>query len=47
VVERVSTTPDEDGFDVVDLLVPASSATQVGEQASTGLFALLVTKRAA
>lgn len=47
VVERVSTTPDEDGFDVVDLLVPASSAAQVGEQASTGLFALLVTKRAA
>ncbi len=46
VVERVSTTPDEDGFDVVDLLVPAGSATQVGEQASTGLFALLVTRRA-
>ncbi|MEP7024507.1 MAG: SAF domain-containing protein [Actinomycetota bacterium] len=45
VVEKVDASPDEDGFDVVDLLVPAQSAQVLGEQVSTGQFALLVTKR--
>lgn len=34
-----------DGFDVVDLLVSAAVGPQVAEQASTGQFALIVTKR--
>jgi hypothetical protein len=46
VVERVNTAPTQDGFDVVDLLVPARDAASVGEQASTGYYALLVTKQA-
>jgi hypothetical protein len=45
VVEKVSTVPDEDGFDVVDLLVPDSGAIGLAEQASTGQIALIVTHR--
>jgi hypothetical protein len=45
VVENVDTTPDEDGFDVVDLLVADQSAVVLGQQVSTGQFALLITKR--
>jgi len=45
VVEAVSTAPDSDGLDVVDLLVRSASAAAVAEQVSTGQFALVVTKR--
>jgi hypothetical protein len=45
VVEKVSTIPDEDGFDVVDLLVPTASGTALVKQASTGQIALIVTRR--
>ncbi len=45
VVEAVNNVPDQDGFDVVDLLVSDSSAAAVASQVSTGQFALIVTKR--
>jgi SAF domain len=45
VVEAVSIVTDQDGFDVVDLLVPASAGVPVAAQASTGQVALIVTKR--
>jgi hypothetical protein len=45
VVEAVNAVTDQDGFDVVDVLVQASSGTPVADQASTGQFALIVTKR--
>ena len=45
VVAAVNAVTDQDGFDVVNLLVRASSGTAVAQQASTGQFALIVTKR--
>jgi hypothetical protein len=45
VVEAVDLVTDQDGFDVVDLLVPASSGQAVAAQASTGQFALILTSR--
>jgi hypothetical protein len=45
VIEAVSSVPDADGFDVVDLLVADGSAAAVASQVSTGQFALIVTKR--
>jgi hypothetical protein len=45
VVEAVNNVPDQDGFDVVDLLVSDGSAAAVASQVSTGQFALIVTKR--
>jgi len=45
VVEGVSSVPDADGFDVVDLLVSDASAVAAASQVSTGQFALIVTKR--
>jgi SAF domain len=45
VVEAVDMTTDEDGFDVVDLLVASGSGAAVAQQASTGQFALIVTSR--
>lgn len=47
VVEAVDTVTDQDGFDVVDLLVPAAAGVPVAAQASTGQIALIVTKRGA
>ena len=47
VVDAVNTVPDQDGFDVVDLLVAASNGPPVAEQVATGQFALIVTSRAA
>jgi SAF domain len=47
VVEAVNTVTDEDGFDVVDLLVASGFGTAVAQQASTGQFALVVTSRGA
>jgi hypothetical protein len=44
-VEAVSTVPDQDGFDVVDLLVGDGRAAAVASQVSTGQFELIVTKR--
>ncbi len=44
-VEAVNTVTDQDGFDVVDLLVPPSAGVAVAAQASTGQIALIVTKR--
>ncbi|HLQ57309.1 MAG TPA: SAF domain-containing protein [Streptosporangiaceae bacterium] len=44
-VQQVSNVPDQDGLDVVDLLVPASAGTAVAQQAATGQIALIVTKR--
>ena len=45
VVEAVNNVPDQDGFDVVDLLVSDDTAAAVASQVSTGQFALIVTKR--
>ncbi len=44
-VQKVRNVPDQDGLDVVDLLVPASSGTAVAQQAATGQIALIVIKR--
>lgn len=46
VVEAASLVPDQDGLDVVDVLVPAADSTNVAAQASTGQLAIIVTKRA-
>lgn len=45
VVQAVNTVPDQDGFDVVDLLVAAPDGAAVARQASTGQIALVVTSR--
>lgn len=45
IVAAVNTVTDQDGFDVVDLLVPPSAGVSVAAQASTGQIALIVTKR--
>jgi hypothetical protein len=45
VVEAVDEVTDADGFDVVDLLVGDQLGQAVAAQASTGEFALIVTKR--
>lgn len=45
VVEAVSSGPDSDGFDVVDLLVASANAIAVTKQVSTGQFALIITRR--
>ena len=45
VVEAVSTTANTDGFAVVDVLVPAKNGPDLAAQASTGQFAVIVTKR--
>ena len=47
IVEDVSNVPDQDGLDVIDLLVSDVNAVAVSEQASTGQFALVVTRRGA
>jgi hypothetical protein len=44
-VAAVDARADQDGFDVVDVLVAASSGNAVAAQVSTGQFALVVTKR--
>jgi hypothetical protein len=45
VVEAVTAAPDQDGFEVVDLLIPSGSAAELVEQASTSQVGLYVTKR--
>jgi SAF domain len=45
VVAAVNTATDASGFDVVDLLVKSADGPAVAEQASTGQFALVVTRR--
>ena len=45
IVEAVSTSTDQSGDDVVDLLVPASLGPAVAQQAATGQIALVVTHR--
>jgi hypothetical protein len=45
VVAAVSLATDQDGFDVVDVLVIAAAGPAVADQVSTGQFALIVTKR--
>jgi hypothetical protein len=45
VVAAVNTAAGSDGFDVVDLLVRAAYGPAVAAQASTGQFALIVTRR--
>ncbi|MBO0831332.1 MAG: hypothetical protein J2P28_02290 [Actinobacteria bacterium] len=45
VVEAVTSVPDSDGFDVIDLLVSSTDAVAVADQVSTGQFALVVTGR--
>jgi hypothetical protein len=45
VVEDVNAVPDQDGFDIVDLIVSDASAVAVAGQVSTGQFALIVTRR--
>ncbi len=45
VVEAVTGAPDQDGFDVVDLLVSTGSATSLAQQAATGDIAVYVTSR--
>jgi len=44
-VEAVNTAANTDGFAVVDILVPASRGSDLAAQASTGQFALIVTRR--
>jgi hypothetical protein len=44
-VAAVDPRADQDGFDVVDLLVAAPSGNAVAAQVSTGQFALVVTRR--
>jgi hypothetical protein len=44
-IEAVTTVPDSEGFDVVDLLVSNADAVAVASQVSTGQFALVVTRR--
>jgi len=46
VVEAVTRGADGDGFMVVDVLVPSARGPALAEQASTGQFSLIVTKRA-
>jgi hypothetical protein len=46
-VAAVSAVADQDGMDVVDLLVRTAGGPAVAQQASTGQFALIVTKRSA
>src|SRR6185312_4575962 len=45
VVQAVDTVADQDGFDVVDLLVSASDGPAVAQQAATGQIALVITHR--
>jgi hypothetical protein len=45
VVEAVDTAPDQDGFDVVDLLVASGSGDLLAKQDSTGQIELIVTSR--
>jgi hypothetical protein len=45
VIEDVSMTADADGFAVVDVLVPSSRGADLAAQASTGQFAIIITKR--
>jgi hypothetical protein len=45
-VEAVS-PPDQDDYDVVDLLVPATDGTALAKEAATGNIALVVTSRKA
>jgi hypothetical protein len=45
VVEQVSGTPNQDGLDVVDLLVSYGNGIAVAQQAATGQIALIVTHR--
>ena len=45
VVEAVNTVPDQDGFDVVDLLVAPAAGTPLAQQDSTGQIELIVTSR--
>jgi SAF domain len=45
VVAAVNSVTDSNGFDVVDLLVSSTEGPAVAEQASTGQFALIVTRR--
>jgi SAF domain len=45
VVEAVSVRPDQDGMDVVDLLVSAGNGTSLAREAAAGGIALVVTSR--
>jgi hypothetical protein len=45
VVAAVSTATNTDGLGVVDILVPYDSGPNLAAQASTGQFALVVTRR--
>jgi SAF domain len=46
IVEAVDAVPDQDGFDVVDLLVASGSGASLAKQDSTGQIELIVTSRA-
>jgi hypothetical protein len=45
VVEAVDSAPDQDGFDVVDLLVASGDGVSLAKQDSTGQIELIVTSR--
>lgn len=45
VIEAVTSAPDAEGFDVVDVLVSDADAVAVASQVSTGQFALVITRR--
>jgi len=45
VIEAVTSAPDSEGFDVVDVLVSDANAVAVASQVSTGQFALIITRR--
>jgi len=45
VVEAVTRVPEQDGLEVVDLLVPTSSGPTLAKEAATGGIAIVVTSR--
>jgi hypothetical protein len=45
IVEAVSGAPNQDGLDVVDVLVPAALGPALAKEASTGNIALIITSR--
>ena len=47
VIAAVSTAPNSDGYEVVDVVVSAGVGASVAAQASTGQIALIVTRRGA
>jgi SAF domain len=45
IVQQVSPSPNQDGWAVVDLLVPSGSGVKLAQQSATGQIGLIVTSR--